>query len=63
MCDHLLDSALDYDNDVEADLCEIANHMLGWDSELSTHLKLTDVDINDIKCDVRLRDPKLQRYD
>ena len=46
-----LEYQLDWDNDVDRDLCEIAHEMLDWDSKLATHLKLTRVDISDIKED------------
>ena len=55
-----LDYQLDWDNDVDRDLREIAHHMLDWDSALATHLKLTEVDISDIKHKYLL-DPDLQR--
>ena len=53
-----LEYQLDWDNDVDADLIEIAHHMLDWEVKLPTHLKLTDVDISDIKY---LKGPELQR--
>ena len=55
-----LEYQLDWDNDVDRDLREIAHHMLGWDLELASHLKLTDVDISDIKSE-NMMQPKLQR--
>ena len=56
-----LELKLDHDNKgVDKDLYEIAEHMLGWDEQLSTHLKLTDVDIHDIK-DKYNSKPSLQR--
>ena len=55
-----LEYQLDRDNDVETDLREIAHHMLDWDSTLATHLKLSNVDIDDIKCKFSM-DPELQR--
>ena len=52
---------LDHDHEgVDEDLCEIAEHMLGWDEQLSTHLKLTEVDIHDIKAKYNTQ-PSLQR--
>ena len=50
---------LDSDNDTDTDLREIAYHMLDWDSKLATHLKLTEVDIRDIKDEYSK--PELQR--
>ena len=44
-----LEDELDRDNDIDKDLREIADHMLDWDTKLATHLKLTKVDISDIK--------------
>ena len=56
-----LELQLDYGHErVDEDLCEIAKHMLGWDEQLSTHLKLTDVDIHDIKDQYNSK-PSLQR--
>ena len=55
-----LEYELDGDNEINRDLHEIAHHMLGWDSKLATHLKLTEVDISDIK-EQFLMNPKLQR--
>ena len=54
-----LEEQLDRDSDVDADLCEIAHHMLDWDSTLATHLKLTKEDVSDIK--QKYSDPELQR--
>ena len=54
-----LEYQLDGDNDVGRDLCEMAYHMLGWDLKLATHLKLTEVDIRDIK--QYFKEPELQR--
>ena len=54
-----LDQQLDGDHEgVDQDLCEIAKHMLDWDGELSTHLKLTTAEVQDIKDDFK---PSLQR--
>ncbi len=55
-----LDYQLDRDNDMDTDLREIAQHMLGWDSKLATQLKLTEVNISDIKLKYSM-DPELQR--
>ena len=55
-----LEYLLDKDNDVDRDLREIAYHMLDWDLKLSTHLKLTEVDIRDIK--QYFKEPELQRW-
>ena len=55
-----LELQLDHDNKgVDKDLYKIAEHMLGWDEQLSTHLKLTEVDIYDIKS--MHTQPSLQR--
>ena len=56
-----LELKLDHDHEgVDKDLYEIAEHMLGWDEQLSTHLKLTEVDIHDIKVKYNTQ-PSLQR--
>ena len=58
-CSHLK-LKLDHDHEgVDKDLYEIAEHMLGWDKKLSTHLELTEVDIHDIKA--MHSHPSLQR--
>ena len=45
-----LDCLLDWDNSgVDQDLCEIASQMRGWEEKYSTDLRLTDIDIDDIK--------------
>ena len=44
-----LDKELDWDNDYERDLIEIANHMLRWEEQLAAPFKLSPVDIHDIK--------------
>ena len=54
-----LEDQLDKGSDVDADLCEIAHHMLDWDSRLATPLKLTEADVSDIK--QKYSDPELQR--
>ena len=54
-----LENQLDWDNDVDRDLCEIAHHMLDWELKLSTRLKLTEVNIRDIKDEFSI--PELQR--
>ena len=43
-----LDKQLDWDNDVDADLKEIAHYIEDWDSNLASHLKLTEADTNNI---------------
>ena len=57
-----LDLCLDWDNEgVDKDLDEIAHQMIHWEEDLASPLKLTDVDIHDIK----FRNPnssKLQRF-
>ena len=55
-----LEYQLDWDNEVDRDLREIAHHMLGWDLKLATYLKLTEVDISDIKGEHAAK-PELQR--
>ena len=55
-----LKNQLDWDNDVDRDFREIARHMLDWDSTLATHLKLSHVDVDDIKRKFSM-DPELQR--
>ena len=42
------------------DLIEIAHHMLDWEEKLCTHLRLTAVDIHDIKAKHQ-NNPELQR--
>ena len=42
---------LDWDNSQDRDLRDIAHEMLDWDTKLATHLKLTRVNIDDIKKD------------
>lgn len=57
----LLENELDRDSGgVDKDLSEIAHHMLDWEVKLSTHLKLTEVDISDVK-EEHAREPELQR--
>ena len=57
-----LERELDWNCDgVEKDQSEIAEHMLGWDEKLSTHLELTHIDIHDIK-QMYPNQPVLQRY-
>ena len=56
-----LELQLDSDNEgVEKDLSEIAQHMLGWEEKLCVHLRLTKVDIHDIKATYS-GNPPLQR--
>ncbi len=56
-----LEYQLDRDSEgVDRDLSEIAHHMLDWEVKLSTHLKLTEVDIYDIKHKHPM-EPELQR--
>ena len=51
---------LDHDHGgVDKDLCEIAEHMLGWEEKLHTHLGLTHVNVHDIKASYS--NPLLQR--
>ena len=56
----LLDKQLDWDNETERDLIEIAHHMLDWEEKLCPHLGLTVVDVHDIK-EMYSGKPKLQR--
>lgn len=51
---------LDRDNHANVDLKEIANHMEKLDSNLASHLKLTETDTNDINHKFNM-DPALQR--
>ena len=45
-----LDQPLDWDNDgVERDLIDIADSMLDWEVNLTTHFNLTQANIHDIK--------------
>ncbi len=45
-----LELKLDWGHEgVEKDLSKIADHMIGWEEKLSTHLELTRIDIDDIK--------------
>ena len=55
-----LDKELDWDNNYNKDLIEIAEHMLEWETHLTSPFHLTETDIDDIT-----REPKsqLQRYD
>lgn len=55
-----LDKKLDWDNDIEQDLIEIARHLLNWEKLLAVPFSLTQVDIHDIN--VIHKDPELQRY-
>ena len=56
-----LEHQLDRDSGgVDRDLSEIAHHMLDWEVQLSTHLKLTEVDISDVK-EKHSKEPELQR--
>ena len=55
-----LEYQLDRDNDVDTDLREIAHHMLDWELKLSSPLKLTEIDIRDIK--EYFKEPELQRW-
>ena len=56
-----LEHQLDWDNEgVDKDLSEIAHHMLDWEVKLSTHLKLTEIDISDVK-EKHSKEPELQR--
>ncbi len=54
-----LEYQLDRDNKMDRDLREIAHHMLDWDLKLSIGLRLTEVDIRDIKDEYSK--PQLQR--
>ena len=55
-----LEQRLDWDHEgVDKDLSEIAEDMLGWEEELSTHFELTTVNIEDIK--TMHSNPVLQR--
>lgn len=57
----LLEKQIDWDNDADRDLCEIADHVHNWDSNMASCLSLTKVDISDIKQKFMLK-PELQRY-
>lgn len=55
-----LDKQLDWDNEgVDKDLSEIADQMLHWE-EISVYLRLTDIEIHDIKA-LRRESIRLQR--
>lgn len=56
----LLQKQLDWDNQTDRDLIEIASNMLDWEENLCTHLGLKEVDIRDIK-DIHPGKPDLQR--
>ena len=56
----LLEKQLDWDNDTERDLIEIAHPMLSWEEKLCPHLELTRVDIHDPK-EMYSGKPVLQR--
>ena len=56
----LLEQLLDWDNETERDLIDIAHHMLDWEEKLCPHLGLTVVDVHDIK-EMYSGKPKLQR--
>ena len=51
---------LDWDNDIEKDLIEIAYHMVDWEEKLCPHLGLTHTEIHDIKAKYK-DNPVLQR--
>ena len=56
-----LEKRIDWDHEgVDRDLNEIADHMLDWEEKLSAHLKLTAMDIHDIKA-IHANNPVLQR--
>ena len=54
-----LEFQLDWDNDMDRDLREIAHYMVDWDVQLSTSLKLTKEDIADIK--EQFQQPEIRR--
>lgn len=54
-----LKGQLDWDNNEDRDLCEIAYHMLDWELWVPIHMNLTEVDIRDIK--ETNKEPELQR--
>ena len=56
----LLEQLLDWDNETEKDLIEIAHHMLDWEEKLCSCLGLTEVDVHDIRVIYHGR-PELQR--
>ena len=56
----LLKQQLDWDNDIERDLIEIAHPMLGWEEKLCPQLGLSQVDIHDTK-EKYFGKPELQR--
>ena len=58
---HLLEQQLDWDNGNDKDLIKIAYHMIEWEEKLSCHLGLTEVDVYDIKHNLRLTTPELLR--
>ena len=52
---------LDWDNDLDADLKELASYMEDWDQKLATSLKLTEADTDHINSKYS-EDPLLQRF-
>ena len=56
----LLEKQLDWDNDIERDLIQIAYHMLSWEEKLCPHLELNVVDVHDTK-ERNSGKPELQR--
>ncbi len=58
----LLEKQLDWDNNVDADLKEIAQDMEDWDLKLATHLKLSERDASDINRKY-YADPTVQRWE
>ena len=55
-----VEKQLDWDNDAEADLKEMAYYMEDWDLKLATCLKLTEADTDHINRKYS-EDPVLQR--
>ena len=52
-----LDKELDYDNEFDRDLMEIAKHITSWEVRLRVQLRLTEPDVYEIneERDLRLR--------
>ena len=44
-----LDKELDYDNDLNRDLIEIAQYIINWEEDLQVNLGLTREDVHKIK--------------
>ena len=56
-----LDQTLDWDNELDQDLIEIAKHLVRWEERLVSPFRLSPADIHDIKANNQ-QSPELQRY-